>query len=62
LRGICEVFQRRSTAASPRRVVSGEKWRKALLVCGIASSLLYALMIWAIRYQGYSPFLKSRAN
>jgi hypothetical protein len=34
--------------------VSGEAWRKALLVCGIASSLLYAVMIWAIRYEGYS--------
>ena len=51
LRGI----QRRSTAASARREVSGEAWRKALLVCGIASSLLYAAMIWAIRYEGYSP-------
>ena len=34
--------------------MSGEAWRKALLVCGIASSLLYAVMIWAIRYEGYS--------
>ena len=51
LRGI----QRRSTARSARREVSGEAWRKALLVCGIASSLLYAVMIWAIRYEGYNP-------
>ena len=29
--------------------------RQALLACGIASSLLYALMIWGIRYEGYSP-------
>ena len=29
-------------------------WRRTALVCGIASSLLYGLMIWAIRYQGYS--------
>jgi pimeloyl-ACP methyl ester carboxylesterase len=29
--------------------------RKTLLLCGVASSLLYALMIWAIRYDGYSP-------
>ena len=29
--------------------------RKTLLVCGVASSVLYALMIWGIRYQGYSP-------
>jgi hypothetical protein len=47
LRGI----QRRSTAASvPRSKVSGEMWRKALLVCGIASSVLYATMIWGIRW------------
>jgi hypothetical protein len=52
LRGI----QRRSTAGSARRAVRGEEWRKALLVCGIASSLLYALMICAIRYEGYNPF------
>ena len=51
LRGI----QRRSTAARPRRRLSHEAWRKALLVCGIASSLLYAAMIWGIRYEGYSP-------
>lgn len=30
-------------------------WRKALLVCGVASSVLYTLMIWGIRYEGYSP-------
>jgi hypothetical protein len=29
-------------------------WRKTLLLCGIASSVLYALMIWGIRYEGYS--------
>src|SRR5688572_24680380 len=29
--------------------------RKTLLVCGAASSLLYALMIWGIRYEGYNP-------
>src|SRR5688572_27737770 len=28
--------------------------RKTLLVCGAASSLLYASMIWGIRYEGYS--------
>jgi hypothetical protein len=52
LRGI----QRRSTAASaqPSRV-SGDTWRKALLVCGVVSSVLYASMIWGIRYEGYSP-------
>jgi hypothetical protein len=29
--------------------------RKALLVCGIFSSLLYGTMIGAIRFEGYSP-------
>jgi len=29
-------------------------WRKILLLCGIASSVLFALMIWTIRYEGYS--------
>ena len=33
-----------------------ETWRKVLLVCGIASSVLFALMIWAVRYPGYNPF------
>jgi hypothetical protein len=52
LRGI----QRRSTAApAERRNLSDAAWRKALLVCGVASSLLYALMIWGIRYDGYDP-------
>jgi hypothetical protein len=35
--------------------VRHESSRKALLLCGIASSVLYALMIWAIRYKGYDP-------
>jgi hypothetical protein len=52
LRGI----QRRCTAAPAERHTMGdEAWRKALLVCGVASSLLYALMIWGIRYDGYDP-------
>ena len=50
LRGI-----QRRTAAAAGREVNGEVRRKALLVCGIASSLLYAVMIWAIRYEGYDP-------
>ena len=41
-------------ASVPRGQVSGEMSRKALLVCGIASSVLYAAMIWGIRYEGYS--------
>jgi hypothetical protein len=45
-----------STAASAQRSrTSGETRRKALLVCGVISSLLYASMIWGIRYEGYSP-------
>ena len=52
LRGI----QRRSTAAlGARRETRHETWRKALLTCGGASSVLYAAMIWGIRYEGYSP-------
>jgi uncharacterized protein DUF998 len=35
--------------------VHHEPWRKALLMCGIASSALYAVMIWAIRYERYNP-------
>jgi hypothetical protein len=49
LRGIAH----RSAAASARRELSGEAWRTTLLLCGIASSLLYGLMIWGIRYEGY---------
>jgi hypothetical protein len=52
LRGI----QRRSAAASAqRRRVSGDTWRKTLVVCGVVSSLLYASMIRGIRYEGYNP-------
>jgi hypothetical protein len=51
LRGI----RRRSSAAFGRDHVSHEATRKTLLFCGLASSLLYAAMIWAIRYEGYSP-------
>jgi hypothetical protein len=51
LRGI----QRRSTTASAPRAASGETWRKAPLVCGMVSSLLYAAMVWTIRYEGYNP-------
>ena len=29
--------------------------RRVFLACGILSSLLYAAMIWAIRYEGYNP-------
>lgn len=33
---------------------SGLEKRRAFLACGIVSSLLYGVMIWAIRYEGYS--------
>jgi hypothetical protein len=46
--------QRRSTAPSPRRQARDEAWLKALLICGIVSSLLYGAMIGAIRFEGYS--------
>ena len=49
LRGI----PRRTTATSPGRDVN-ESWRKALIVCGILSSLLYGAMIGAIGSEGYS--------
>jgi hypothetical protein len=49
LRGI----RRRTTATSAGRDVN-ESWRKALLVCGILSSLLYGAMIVAIGSEGYS--------
>lgn len=58
--GFATIFRRRS----PRRVdamipdavstSTGDAWRKALLMCGIASSLLYGAMIGAIRFEGYS--------
>lgn len=32
----------------------GDGWRRTALACGIGSSLLYGLMIWTIRYHGYS--------
>jgi hypothetical protein len=41
-------------AEAHARPVPTTRIRKTLLVCGIASSLLYALMIWTIRYDGYS--------
>ena len=50
LRGI----QRRSAASLEERDIRHEARRKALLVCGIVSSLLYAAMIWTIRHEGYS--------
>ena len=41
----------------PRKevAVSNQAARKTLLFCGVASSLLYGAMIWAIRYEGYNP-------
>jgi hypothetical protein len=50
LRGL----QRRSATASPRSQTRENAWSKALLVCGIVSSLLYGAMIGAIRFEGYS--------
>lgn len=34
--------------------VRRQRWREVLILCGIASSVLYGLMIWAIRYPAYS--------
>ncbi len=47
-------LQRRNAAASPKCRTREEAWCKALLVCGIVSSLLYGAMIGAIRFEGYS--------
>ena len=52
--GMATTLDKRAAPAG-RRNRSGEASRKALLVCGVASSLLYALMIWGIRYDGYNP-------
>ena len=46
-------IRRRTTATSAGRDVN-ESWRKALLVCGILSSLLYGAMIGAPGSEGYS--------
>jgi hypothetical protein len=47
-------IRRRSVAATAGRAIAGDAWRRALLACGILSSLLYGGMIWLIRYEGYS--------
>ena len=47
------ALARAATAVDVRRSTH-EPWRKATLLCGIASSVLFALMIWTIRYPGYS--------
>lgn len=48
------AIQRPSGVLSAPRHERHEALRQTLLACGIASSLLYAAMIWAIRYDGYS--------
>jgi hypothetical protein len=47
-----------ATAVKKRRSLQfGHRIMEARhLLCGIASSLLYGLMIWAIRYEGYDLF------
>lgn len=51
-----DMAQARSSAAiADGRAGGPAAWRKAWLLCGIASSALYALMIWTIRYDGYDP-------
>jgi hypothetical protein len=50
LRGI----RRRSTARPAAHGARHEAWRTLSLLCGIAFSLLFAAMIWLIRYEGYS--------
>jgi Protein of unknown function (DUF998) len=43
------------TSRKPPAAGSLNQARRTLLVCGIAASLLYGVMIWAIRFTGYSP-------
>lgn len=50
----CSILVMTLATASAGHHASHEVGRQALLVCGIVSSLLYAAMIWAIRYDGYS--------
>jgi hypothetical protein len=50
LRGI----RHRSTATPAAHGARHEAWRKLSLMSGIAFSLLFAAMIWLIRYEGYS--------
>ena len=50
---VATTLEKRRTAAWAGRDMN-EFWRKALLVCGILSSLLYGAMIWAIGPEGYS--------
>jgi len=45
----------KSTAAAEASNRRDRVWGNTLLACGVASSLLYALMIWGIRYDGYDP-------
>ena len=47
-------IQPRTAPASQEGDTSHEPRRKALLACGIVSSLLYGAMIGAIRFEGYS--------
>ncbi|HEY7192081.1 MAG TPA: DUF6064 family protein, partial [Vicinamibacterales bacterium] len=45
---------RRIDAIPSQALTRHEKpWHRTLLACGVASSLLYGAMIWAIRYEGY---------
>lgn len=46
------VSQKREATPGPQR---WRMLRTVLLVCGILSSLLYGVMITAIRYEGYNP-------
>ena len=48
------ALSKSSSAVFDNRHSDHEIWRNVLVVCGIASSVLFALMIWTIRYPGYS--------
>lgn len=49
-----DTLRGRSTAMQAAHGARHEVWRKLSLLCGIAFSLLFAGMIWLVRYDGYS--------
>jgi hypothetical protein len=54
-RASSQCLARAARGPARRSRVCGDAWCKALLAGGVASSLLYASMMWGIRYEGYSP-------
>jgi hypothetical protein len=46
----------RPVLEAPTGVRAAAAWRTPLLLCGIASALVFSGMVWLIRYDGYDPF------